>query len=306
VRRSLEGAVAIVTGAGRGLGYSHATLLASEGAKVVVNDLGSDWDGRGEDVRAASEACRAISNGGGIAVPDFNNVADPDGAKALIDYAIGEFGKLDVLVCNAGILRDKMSFNMDVHDWDAVLAVHLRGHFLPVHYAAAHWRDMFKATGVAQDASVILTTSRAGLYGNAGQVNYVAAKAGIAMMAVALARELNPYGVRVNAIAPIARTRMTEGTFGEIGVTDGYDRWSPSNVSPLVAFLASPSGRNVSGQVFIAGGGEIQWLQGWTLAGRLESPNEPLTPTAISEMREQLFGTSGPILPSPFPTATWK
>ncbi|EON22153.1 short chain dehydrogenase [Nocardioides sp. CF8] len=228
------------------------------------------------------------------------DVTDVDQAEAMIDEAFAQTGHLDVLVCNAGVLRDKMLFNMSVEDWDVVQRVHLRGHFLPLHFAAKRWRENAKKTGQAKPASVILTTSRSGLYSSAGQLNYAAAKAGIASMAIVAARELERYGVRTNAIAPMAATRMTEGSFGEITST----RWSPANVAPMVSFLASDDSAGVNGQVFIVGGGRVEWMRTWAPQGNLDSQHEPLTVDAIVAARDELFGGRS-TQPADFPTATW-
>ena len=200
---SLDGKVAIVTGAGRGLGRSHALLLAEHGAKVVVNDLGGEWDGSGEDSRPAQQVVEEIKAAGGDAAANYDSAADWSGAEKLIRQAIDSFGGLDILINNAGILRDKMSFNMDESDWDSVINVHLKGHFAPSHHAARYWREKAKA-GEALSARIVNTASEAGLYGNAGQANYGAAKAGIAALTIVMARELQRYGVTVNAISPRA------------------------------------------------------------------------------------------------------
>src|SRR5438128_7196784 len=211
---SLDGKVAIVTGAGRGIGRCEALLLASEGAKVVVNDLGGDWAGEGKDDRPAQQVVDEIKAAGGEAVANYDDVGSWEGAQKLVQQAIDTFGELNILVNNAGILRDKMSFNMDESDWDAVINVHLKGHFVPSRFAGAYWRQKTKDTGDPVNAKVINTASESGLYGNAGQLNYAAAKAGIAAMTIVLARELERFGVRVNAIAPVALTRMTEDLMG--------------------------------------------------------------------------------------------
>lgn len=296
----LDGKVAIITGAARGVGFAHAKLFAQEGAKLVINDLGGEWDGTGEDTRAATQACEEIKKMGGEAVPNFANVADAEGAKGLIQQAIDTYGKLDILILNAGILRDKMCFNMEPEDWDAVINVHLRGHFLPLHFAAAYWRERNKATGQPVNASVVMTSSEAGLYGNAGQINYAAAKAGIAAMAIVAARELGKYGVRANAIAPRARTRLTEGTFGTIPKTGDFDFMAPENNSPMVAYLASDAANEVTGQVFVVGGNEVQWMQGWTIHRTINKPNAAFTPEELAQRASELFGGES-TQPRPFP-----
>ena len=220
---SLDGKVAIVTGAGRGLGRAHALLLAQEGAKVVVNDLGGEWDGTGTDNRPAQQVVDEIKAAGGEAAANYDSCSNWKGAEGLITQAIDTFGDLNILINNAGILRDKMSFNMDEADWDGVIDVHLKGHFAPSHFAAKYWRGKAKA-GDQPYARIVNTASEAGLYGNAGQANYGAAKAGIAALTIVLARELKNYGVTVNAISPRARTRMTETTFGDAFEPEGRVR----------------------------------------------------------------------------------
>ncbi|MBE3556925.1 MAG: SDR family oxidoreductase [Firmicutes bacterium] len=301
----LDGKVAIITGAARGIGWAHAKLFAQEGARLVINDLGGEWDGVGEDTRPAAQACEEIKQMGGEAVPNFANVADEEGARSLIQQAIDTFGKLDVLVCNAGILRDKMSFNMEPQDWDAVINVHLRGHFLPIHYAAAYWRERNKATGQPCNASILLTSSTSGLYGNAGQLNYGAAKAGIAAMAIILGRELAKYGVRANAIAPGARTRLTEGTFGSIPQGDAFDEMAPENNSPMVAWLASDDSLHVTGQVFGTSGDRVSWFEGWHIRREIVKPQARWTPEELRKATQELFG-SDPTTPQDFPIGSWR
>src|SRR3954451_5500456 len=253
----LDGKVAVVTGAGRGIGRAEALLLASEGASVVVNDLGGARSGEGNDSRPAQEVVEEIEAKGGKAVANFDNIADWKGGEALINQAIEHFGGLDILVNNAGILRDKMSFNMDESDWDAVINVHLKGHFVPSRFAASYWRQKSKESGDPVNAKVINTSSESGLYGNAGQLNYAAAKAGIAAMTIVLARELERFGVRVNAMAPVALTRLTEDLMG--GVDDSMkEKLAPENVAAVVAWLASDLSEGISGQVVKVQGGLIQ------------------------------------------------
>ena len=290
----------LITGAGNGLGFEYAKSMSRLGATVIVNDLGGSPDGTGADESTAQKAVREIAATGGSALANMADVTDVDQAEAMIDEAFAQTGHLDVLVCNAGVLRDKMLFNMSVEDWDVVQRVHLRGHFLPLHFAAKRWRENAKKTGQAKPASVILTTSRSGLYSSAGQLNYAAAKAGIASMAIVAARELERYGVRTNAIAPMAATRMTEGSFGEIT----SKRWSPANVAPMVSFLASDDAADVNGQVFIVGGGRVEWMRTWAPQGNLDSQHEPLTVDAIVAARDELFGGRS-TQPADFPTATW-
>src|SRR5580704_16549273 len=212
----LDGKVAVVTGAGRGIGREEALVLAAEGAKVIVNDIGAGLHGvGGGDVHPAQEVVDLIKANGGDAAVNGDDVSSWAGGKGLVDQAVDTFGSLDILVNNAGILRDKMSFNMDESDWDDVIRVHLKGHFAPSHFAAIHWRNRSKG-GEDVSGRIINTASEAGLFGNAGQANYGAAKAGIAAMTIVLGRELKNYGVTANAIAPRARTRMTEDLFGDM------------------------------------------------------------------------------------------
>ncbi len=271
---ALDGRVAIITGAGRGIGREHALLFASEGAKLVVNDLGGAVDGSGDDRTAAQQVVDEIKELGGEAVANGDDVADWDGGKRLIEAAIDAFGDLHVLVNNAGILRDRVLVNMSEEDWDSVVHVHMKGHFVPTRHAAAYWREQTKA-GREVKAAVVNTSSTSGLLGNPGQTNYGAAKAGIAALTVIAAQELSRYGVRVNAIAPAARTRMTEGTPGLSDIVGKpsdpgtFDVWDPANVSPLVAYL-STEGCPANGRVFFVQGGTIRTFQNWTMTDTLE------------------------------------
>ena len=261
----LDGKVAIVTGAGRGIGRAEALLLAQEGAAVVVNDLGGEASGEGADQRPAQRVVDEIVAAGGKATANFDNIASWDGGQALIAQAVDELGALDVLINNAGILRDKMSFNMTEEEWDLVIDVHLKGHFVTSRFAAAYWRQRSKDTGAPVEAAIVNTASESGLYGNAGQVNYAAAKAGIASMTIVMARELERIGVRVNAIAPVARTRLTEAVAGDfMNVKEGeFDRFAPENAAAIAVWLASPLAAGVSGQVVKVQGGQAQLLRGW-------------------------------------------
>ncbi|THC43109.1 SDR family NAD(P)-dependent oxidoreductase [Streptomyces sp. A1499] len=261
MNRILDGRVAVVTGAGRGIGRSHALELARHGAAVVVNDLGGATDGTGNSGQAAQQVADEITAAGGTAVANTDDVADWDGARALIAHAVAAFGRLDILVNNAGILRDSSLVSMTPEAWDAVIHVHLRGTVGPTHHAARHWRAVAKETGSPVDARIVNTSSASGLYGNFGQANYGAAKAGVAAMTVIAAIELAAYGVTVNAVAPVARTRMTEGLLLDTPDID----LRPEHISPLVAWLAGPGGATVTGRVFGAGGGLVGVVEPWRM-----------------------------------------
>ncbi|CAL9677457.1 Putative short-chain type dehydrogenase_reductase [Streptomyces sp. enrichment culture] len=256
--------VAIVTGAGRGLGRAHALALAAEGARVVVNDLGVGLDGTGSGRGPAQLVVDEIVARGGKAVVHGGDIATTEDAASLIRTAVETYGRLDTLVNNAGFLRDRMLVNLGEDDWDAVVRVHLKGHFLPLKYAAAHWRAEAKA-GRVPVARVVNTGSGAGLSGSVGQGNYSAAKAGIIGLTLVAAAEMGRYGVLVNAIAPAARTRMTEATFAETMAAPGtgFDAMAPENVSPLVVWLGSAASAGVTGRVFEAEGGRITVMEGW-------------------------------------------
>lgn len=258
------GRIAIVTGAGRGLGRAHALELARQGARVVVNDLGAALDGGGRSSGPAQEVVEEIRAMGGEAVANGEDVADFEGAHRLVRQAIDTFGGLDVLVANAGFLRDRMLVNTSEEEWDAVIRVHLKGHFAPLRHAAAYWRAESKA-GRARSARVIATTSGAGLQGGVGQATYSAAKAGIAALTLVAAEELGRYGVTANAIAPSARTRMTEQAFAEkmAATGAGFDAMAPENVSPVVAWLAAEESADVTGRVIEVEGGRICLEDGW-------------------------------------------
>jgi NAD(P)-dependent dehydrogenase (short-subunit alcohol dehydrogenase family) len=285
----LDGKVAIVTGAGRGIGREEALLLASEGAKVIVNDVGANREGTGADVHPAQQTVEDIKAAGGEADLNPDDVSSWTGAENLVKQAVDTWGQLDILVNNAGILRDKMSFNMDESDWDDVIRVHLKGHFAPSHFAAIHWRNRSKG-GESVSGRIINTASEAGLFGNAGQANYGAAKAGIAAMTIILGRELERYGVTVNAISPRARTRMTEDLFGEMAkAQEGkFDAFGPENVAPLVAFLASDEASDVSGQNFVVFGGSVWVVEGWKPAGELKRDSR-WTPKELADNMSTLF-----------------
>ena len=278
---ALDGKVAIVTGAGRGIGRGEALALAAEGARVLVNDF---------EQALAREVVDEITKIGGTARTNGNDVASWAGAQAMIRQAIDEFGRLDVLVNNAGFLRDQISFKMTEENWDAVVNVHLKGHFAPSRFACEYWRDRFKA-GDESGGAIVNTVSEAGLYGGTGQANYVAAKAGIAGLTVGLAREMKKNNVRVNAIAPRARTRMTEDLLGDFAAAkEGqFDEWHPDNIGPVVAWLASPLSAPISGHVFVVFGGRVHRMKGWDLAGEIEQDGT-WTVDELAARTDELFG----------------
>lgn len=288
--RALEGRVAIVSGGGRGLGRAHALLLAAEGAKVVVNDVGSGVFGAPEDPSGsgdpAEDVAEEIRRLGGVAVASTEDVTRFEAGERLVQIALEAFGRLDVLVNSAGIIRDRALVNMSEEDWDTVVAVHLKGHFVPTRFAAAHWRAEVKA-GRTVEAAVVNTTSTSGLAGNPGQANYGAAKAGIAAFTLICAQELAPYGVRVNAVSPLARTRMTETLpslaqlFAPPADPAAFDVWDPANVAPLVGYLAS-SACTTTGRIFLAQGGRIQLFEPWSLGERIEKAGR----WTVSELAE--------------------
>jgi NAD(P)-dependent dehydrogenase (short-subunit alcohol dehydrogenase family) len=259
-----EGRVVIVTGAGRGIGREHALELARQGARVVVNDLGGSAGGEGRDTGPAAEVVAEIRDRGGEAIANASDVSDFEQAAALVRSAVDAFGRLDALVNNAGILRDRMFVNTSIEEWDAIMRVHLRGHFCPTRHACAHWRDRAKA-GERVAARIVNTSSGAGLQGSVGQANYAAAKAGIAALTLVQAVELARYGVTANALAPSARTRLTEGVFPDMmrRPEQGFDVMDPANVAPLVAWLCSADSGDVTGRIFEVEGGRISVADGW-------------------------------------------
>jgi NAD(P)-dependent dehydrogenase (short-subunit alcohol dehydrogenase family) len=287
----VEGRVVIVTGAGNGIGRAHALLFAQEGAKVVVNDLGGARDGEGASAGPAQSVVDEIKAAGGEAVANTDDISSWEGGERLVAQAISEFGQLDVLVNNAGILRDRMLVNMSEAEWDAVIKVHLKGTFSPMRHACAYWRDQSKA-GNQIDARVINTTSPSGLFGNAGQTNYGAAKAGIAAMTVIAANELGRYGVTVNAIAPTALTRMTEDLMGlDSQSEEAKAALAPENISPLVVWLASPEAAGVTGRVFGVWGNKISVAEGWAY-GPSTDRKERWMPGELGEVLPQLVKES--------------
>jgi NAD(P)-dependent dehydrogenase (short-subunit alcohol dehydrogenase family) len=285
---ALDGRVAIITGAGRGIGREHALLFAQEGAKVVVNDLGAAMDGSGDDRTPAQQVVDEITAMGGEAIANADDVADWEGGQRLVNSAVEAFGDLHILVNNAGILRDRVLINMTEEEWDVVVKVHLKGHFVPTRWAAAYWREQSKA-GKDVKASVILTSSTSGLNGNPGQTNYGAAKSGIATFGVIAAKELSRYGVRVNSIAPAARTRLTEATPGlgeRIQAPEdpgAFDVWDPANISPLIAYLATEDAPE-TGNTYYVTGGTVRYFQGWTMTETIEKDGR----WTVDELRQQM------------------
>jgi NAD(P)-dependent dehydrogenase (short-subunit alcohol dehydrogenase family) len=269
---SLDGRVAIITGAGRGIGREHALLFAAEGAKVVVNDLGGANDGTGTDVTPAQEVAAEIRATGGEAIVNGDSVADWLGAQRLVNSAIEAFGDLDIVVNNAGILRDRVLVNMTEEEWDTVIAVHLKGHFAPTRWAAAYWREQHKA-GITKPRNLVHTSSTSGLFSNPGQANYGAAKSGIATFSQIAAKELVRYGVKSNCIAPGARTRLTLATPGLPDIMapkEGeFDVWDPANISPLVAYL-STADCAFTGETFMVQGGNVTRVNTWALGDKVE------------------------------------
>lgn len=269
---SLDGRVAIITGAGRGIGREHALFFADEGARVVINDLGGANDGAGSDSSPAQEVAAEIRARGGEAIANTDDVCDWEGAQRLINAAITEFGDLDILVNNAGILRDRVIVNMTEQEWDAVIAVHLKGHFAPTRWAAAYWREEHKA-GRGKRRNLVHTSSTSGLFSNPGQANYGAAKSGIATFSQIAAKELSRYDVLSNCVAPGARTRLTLATPGleEImSPREGlFDEWDPANISPLVAYLSSAECQ-FTGETFFAQGGVVKRVRSWEMGDTVE------------------------------------
>jgi len=288
-----EGRVAIVTGAGRGIGREHALMLAAHGAKVVVNDLGGERDGSGASLGPAAEVVQEITAAGGAAIVNGDDVSEWSGAQRMIEQAVATFGRLDVVVNNAGILRDRMLTNMTEAEWDAVIKVHLKGTFGPAHFAAAYWRDQAKA-GKAVDARIINTTSVSGIYGNPGQTNYGAAKAGIAAFTIIAARELKRYGITVNAVAPGALTRMTE----DLGMGRGSDAEKaslhPRWIAPIVTWLASAESAHITGRVFEASGHVLAVAEGWHRGPTAEPVDDPTRIGAVAtELAERARKNAG-------------
>ncbi len=286
----LDGKVAVITGSGRGLGRSHALAMAREGAKIVVNDVGVEWDGTGQATGPAAETVKDIKALGSDAVASYDSVASFQGAKKIIDKAINTFGKLDILVNNAGFLRDRMTFKMTEEEWDPVIEVHLKGTFNTARWFTAYIRDQVK-DGKKINGRIINTVSHAGIIGSPGQPNYSAAKAGIACLTITWAREMEKYGMTSNAICPMARTRMTtatdavSGMFAEVEAGK-FDEMAPENVSPLVVYLASDIAQDITGHVFSIRGGRMELFQSWQLAKSIDIGKRWEVPEIGKRIRE--------------------
>ena len=289
-----EGRVVVVTGAGRGIGREHALEFARQGARVVVNDLGATLDGKGQSEGPAAEVAEAIRTLGGEAVINGDDVADWEGAKRLIQTALDTWGRLDVVVNNAGFVRDRMFVNCTEEEFDAVTRVHLKGHFCVGRHAGAYWRDQSKA-GNKPDARIINTSSGAGLQGSVGQAVYSAAKAGIAALTLVQAAEMGRYGVTANAIAPSARTRMTEEVFKDMmaKVAGGFDAMAAENIAPLVVWLGSADAREVTGRVFEVAGGKISVADGWRLGPEVDK-GARWDPSEVGKAVRELLGKAVP------------
>jgi NAD(P)-dependent dehydrogenase (short-subunit alcohol dehydrogenase family) len=296
----LDGKVAIVTGAGRGIGRGEALALAAEGASVVVNDMGGSWQGEGNDQRPAAEVADEIIALGGLAVPNFDNVADAESAQRLIQQAVDTFGGLDILINNAGILRDGMVFSADPGEWSSVINVHVYGHFMPTRFATAYWREQSKQ-GITEHRTIVNTTSESGLFGNAGQSNYDTAKLGLVSFTVAVSRETAKYGVTVNAVAPRARTRLTTTTFegsgraGEFEARDEgkFDDMDPANIAPFVTFLATDAAADITGQSFIVWGGTVAHVRLPHVSDILSKAGR-WTIDELADRKDELFKNLGP------------
>jgi NAD(P)-dependent dehydrogenase (short-subunit alcohol dehydrogenase family) len=292
-----DGRIVIVTGSGGGLGRAHALAFAAEGARVVVNDIGTSREGEGTSAGPAQQVVDEIRALGGEAVANTDDVADWEGAQRLVQTALDAFGGLDVLVNNAGFLRDRMLANMSVEEWDAVIRVHLRGHFCTLRHAAGYWRDESKA-GRTRDARLINTSSGAGLMGSVGQGNYAAAKAGIAALTIQAAAEMARYGVTANAIAPSARTRMTEVAMPDMmrAPESGFDAMAPENVAPLVVWLGSAESKDVTGRVFEVEGGSVSVADGWQHGPRADK-GDRWAPAELGDVVRRLLDRA----PAPAP-----
>lgn len=286
---SLAGKVAIVTGGGQGIGREEALLLASEGAAVIVNDMGGLVDGKDMPESFANQVVADIKAAGGRAAPNFSDVSDWAAADAMVQQAIDTFGRLDILLCNAGIVRDRMTHNMSEAEWDAVIKVHLKGHFAPTRAAVTRWREQSKATGEPVNGRILYTTSEAGLFGHPGQPNYSAAKAGICGLCFEVAKEVGRFGVTVNVISPRGRTPMTESTFGDFTIPEGtFDSWAPDNVAVWPVFLCTDEAKDISGQIFVVFGGTVQVMEAWPIAAKI-SQDKKWTLGELSTAARELF-----------------
>jgi NAD(P)-dependent dehydrogenase (short-subunit alcohol dehydrogenase family) len=290
----LDGKTAIVTGAGRGLGREEALALAAEGARVIVNDIGTSLAGEGADRSPAEEVVAEIRAAGGEAAANYDDVASWEGARRLVEQAYSTWGALDVLVNNAGVLRDRMSFNMSEEEYDLVLRVHCKGHYATIRHAVARWREVAKGAGGQVYGRIINTCSEAGLLGSAGNSNYAMAKAAIAALTQSIAREMGRYGVTSNFIAPRARTRMTLGTPGGEAAfaapAEGFDAWNPAWPARFVAFLASPAAAEISGQGFVVWGSEVILYEGWHPVGTIQKDGAAFTLDELIARKGELFG----------------
>ncbi|MGE0878410.1 MAG: SDR family NAD(P)-dependent oxidoreductase [Acidimicrobiia bacterium] len=295
----LDGKVAIVTGAGRGIGRGHALLLAKEGASVVVNDLGGDGRGEGADATPAQQVVAEIEAMGGRAVANGADVTNWAQAEAMVQQAVEVFGGLDILINNAGILRDRMVWNMTEDEWDVVVNVVLKGSFVPARHAAAYWREQNKKTGEPVNGVIISTSSAAGLYGNAGQTNYSAAKMALAGMTITLARDLAKIGVRANAIAPVAATRLLGTVLNNLPeIPEGqHNPLDPNQIAPLVVWLCSQHGADVNGQVFTVSGSRIQLLKGWYPITQVDAGDQDWTVERIQSLRGEIIGSNDTSIP---------
>lgn len=296
----LKGKVAIVTGGGQGIGRSESLFLAAHGAAVVVNDRGGLIDGMPHADSFANCVVAEIQAAGGRAVANFGDVADWASAQAMVEQAIESFGRLDILVCNAGIVRDRMTHNLTEAEWDAVISVHLKGHFAPTHFAAVHWRKVSKETGAPVNGRIVYTSSEAGLYGNLGQPNYSAAKAGIVGLCLEVSKELQRIGCTVNTISPRGRTPMTEGTFGDFKLPEGaFDAWDPDNVAPWVGFLACDAAAKITGQIFVVFGGTVRRMEPWSVSTDLSKNGRWTLQELTSRAHELIPGLEASAPPFP-------
>lgn len=283
---SLAGKVAVVTGGGQGIGRAESLLLAAEGAAVVVNDRGGLKEGKPTSESTANKVVEEIRAKGGKAVANFADVADWKAAEEMIQQAYDEFGRLDILLCNAGIVRDRMAHNLSEQDWDDVVRVHLKGHFAPTRHAITRWRKKFKSDNQPINGRVIYTASEAGMFGHLGQPNYSAAKAGILGLCFEIAKEVGRMGVTVNTISPRGRTPMTEGAFGQIKEIIGFDSWAPENVAPWAAFLSRDEAAEITGQIFVVYGGTVQVMEPWRIASKISEERTWTSDELVLEARK--------------------